>query len=60
MVSHDIPCAVKYSTHILHLQKTPLFFGTAAGYAASDAGQKFLEAQPCSYPDSGSYLFSYA
>ncbi len=43
MISHDIPAAVKYATHILHLRRRPLFFGTAADYAASEAGKRFLE-----------------
>ncbi len=43
MISHDIPAAVKYATHILHLSREPLFFGTASEYAASPVGQRFLE-----------------
>ena len=43
MISHDIPAAVKYATHILHLRRRPLFFGTAAEYAAGDLGRRFLE-----------------
>lgn len=43
MISHDIPAAVKYATHILHLQHEPLFFGTAENYVNSDAGKRFLK-----------------
>ncbi len=42
MISHDIPAAAQYATHILHLQHEPLFFGTAAAYVGSDAGKRFL------------------
>lgn len=45
MISHDIPAAVKYATHILHLRHTPLFFGTAADYAKSAVGRRFLESE---------------
>jgi zinc transport system ATP-binding protein len=36
MVSHDINAAVKYASHILHLQKTQLFFGKKNDYVFSD------------------------
>ncbi len=42
MVSHDIESAVKYATHILHLQEKVLFFGTAGDYQKSRVGQTFL------------------
>ncbi|MDR1108898.1 MAG: metal ABC transporter ATP-binding protein [Spirochaetaceae bacterium] len=42
MVSHDIPGAVNYASHILHLEKEQLFFGTSAEYAASPLGKRFL------------------
>lgn len=42
MVSHDIESSVKYASHILHLHKKPLFFGTTADYMKSDAGKRFL------------------
>lgn len=42
MVSHDIESAVEYATHILHLQETVLFFGTAGDYQKSRAGRTFL------------------
>jgi zinc transport system ATP-binding protein len=44
MVSHDIPGAVRYASHILHLEKDQLFFGTSAEYAASPLGKRFLGA----------------
>ena len=42
MVSHDIESAVKYATHILHLQEKVLFLGTAEDYQKSRVGQTFL------------------
>jgi zinc transport system ATP-binding protein len=42
MVSHDIPSAVKYADHILHLRKRQLFFGTTADYLKSDVSETFL------------------
>ena len=42
MVSHDIESAVKYATHILHLQEKVLFFGTAGAYQKSRVGRTFL------------------
>ena len=42
MVSHDIESAVKYATHILHLQEKVLFFGTAEDYQKSRVGRAFL------------------
>jgi zinc transport system ATP-binding protein len=48
MVSHDIESAVKYAHKILHLKKSkaggvnsPIFFGSAAEYLASDTGREF-------------------
>lgn len=43
MVSHDISSAVKYASHILHISKKQLFFGTKEDYVNSKAGQRFLE-----------------
>ena len=42
MVSHDIESAVKYATHILHLQEKVLFFETAEDYQKSRVGRTFL------------------
>lgn len=41
MVSHDIKQAVKYATHILHLNKQQIFFGTKEEYISSDTGKYF-------------------
>ena len=43
MVSHDIAAAVRYATHILHLSRTPLYFGTKEGYLTSEAGRAFTD-----------------
>lgn len=42
MVSHDIPAAVKYASHILHISHTPLFCGTKRDYVNSDVAKLFL------------------
>lgn len=42
MVSHDIRSAIKYATHILHLETKQAFFGTTAEYLGSDAGRVFI------------------
>ncbi|MDR3120213.1 MAG: metal ABC transporter ATP-binding protein [Clostridiales bacterium] len=42
IVSHDISCAVKYASHILHLRQKQMFFGTASDYLASDIGKSFV------------------
>ncbi len=42
MVSHDIENALVYAHKILHLNKTPEFFGTAEDYVKSDTGKAFL------------------
>ena len=41
MVSHDMEAAVKYASHILHISKTPLFFGPKADYLQSRIGQAY-------------------
>lgn len=38
MVSHDIPAAMKYSNHILHLSHKQLYFGKTKDYVISDTG----------------------
>ncbi len=43
MVSHDIASAVKYASHILHISKKQLFFGTTSDYLNSDAGKKYIK-----------------
>lgn len=42
MVSHDIHTAIKYASHILHLNNTQEFFGTTADYIKSGAGRRFV------------------
>ena len=42
MVSHDIESSLQYASHILHLQETALFYGTAEEYKQSTIGKKFL------------------
>lgn len=41
-VSHDVAAAVNQATHILHLRKGALFFGTAEAYRQSAVGRLFL------------------
>lgn len=41
MVSHDMEAAVCYASHVLHISKTPLFFGTKAAYLQSKIGQAY-------------------
>ena len=41
MVSHDVSAAIRYSSHILHVSKTPLFFGTTADYLQTPTGKAF-------------------
>ncbi len=41
MISHDIGSVVKDASHILHLRKTPQFYGTAREYLSSDAVKRF-------------------
>jgi len=42
MVSHDIRSAVEYASHILHLGKVQLFFGTTQEYLRSEFAARFL------------------
>ncbi len=42
MVSHDIPAAISYAHHILHIGPNPLYFGTAEEYKKSEIGSRFL------------------
>lgn len=41
MISHDIPSAIKYADHILHIGKH-IFFGTTEEYLSDQAGGYFL------------------
>lgn len=51
MVSHDIESAVEDASHILHLQESMLFFGTAEDYRRSPVGRKFLGSGQPEEPD---------
>lgn len=42
MVSHDTKSAAKYATHILHVKKEPLFFGTTDEYVKTELYDEFL------------------
>ena len=42
MVSHDLSAALKYATHILHVSREPLYFGTKEGYLTSGIGRIFV------------------
>ena len=42
MISHDMQAAGKYSSHILHLGESQLFFGPTSEYAETDDGKRFL------------------
>lgn len=42
MVSHDIQSAVRYASHVLHLDRTQVFFGPTTEYLKTNAGIRFL------------------
>ena len=42
MVTHDLPAAMQYATHILHIGE-PVFFGTREEYLESPASRAFRE-----------------
>jgi len=42
MISHDVQSGVGEANRILHLQNRQVFFGTAAEYRKTEAGQHFL------------------
>lgn len=42
MISHDTKTATQYATHILHIKKKPLFFGTAQEYKETELYHHFL------------------
>ncbi len=42
MVSHDIQSAVRYASHMLHLQSGQAFFGITQDYLRSDVGKSFV------------------
>ena len=41
MVSHDIEAAIKHASHILHVSREPLFFGTKEDYLKSPVFEAF-------------------
>lgn len=43
MVSHDINSTIKYASHILHISKKQLFFGTSSDYLKSNTGRLFIK-----------------
>ena len=45
MVSHDIQAAFAYASHILHIGKEKVFFGTREEYENSELGRGFREAK---------------
>lgn len=47
MVSHDVHRAVQNATHILHMNKTPLFFGTASDYQKSPLYTQMSSVEVC-------------
>lgn len=49
MVSHDLQAATKYASHILHMGKQHMFFGSKSAYLKSDAWQVFSKAGGESY-----------
>lgn len=42
MVSHDVTYAVKYASHILHLEQDRYYFGTVEDYLSSKVSETFL------------------
>ncbi|MCI8332704.1 MAG: metal ABC transporter ATP-binding protein [Clostridiales bacterium] len=40
MISHDLPSVVKEATHILHIDREPLFWGTVQDYLRTDIYHK--------------------
>lgn len=42
MISHDIPSAMKYASHILHLKNKQVFFGRTEEYKCTDIRTRFL------------------
>lgn len=41
MISHDIMAATKYASHILHIGKKPLFFGSKKDYVETSIGNAY-------------------
>jgi zinc transport system ATP-binding protein len=42
MVSHDVRCAARHASHILHLSENSALFATAQAYRESETGRRFL------------------
>ena len=42
MVSHDLSAAVSQATHILHLERSPRFFGTTQDYLKTEEAKRIL------------------
>lgn len=42
IISHDINSSIEYASHILHIGKTQLFFGTKHDYINSEAAKMFV------------------
>ena len=47
MVSHDVQRAVQNATHILHMDKSPLFFGTTEDYKKTELYKSLNEMEVC-------------
>ncbi len=47
MVSHDVRAAIRYSSHVLHLDKDQSFFGTKDEYLKSDKAKRLLKGDVC-------------
>ena len=54
MVSHDLKMAMQYATHILHIGKEDVFFGTKEEYGNSDVARDFHELEERGMTDAGS------
>ena len=53
MVSHDTAAAVRYATHILHLNHDAYFFGTTQAYLDSEIGRTYTLEQDGRENDAG-------
>ncbi len=47
MVSHDVHRAVQNASHILHMNNTPLFFGTSAEYQKTELYKQMSHVEVC-------------
>ena len=47
MVSHDVNRAVQNATHILHMDRKPLFFGTASDYEKTELYKTMTNVEVC-------------